>query len=647
MVKYIGKSKVGTWGIFMEHGFVKVASATPDVKVADVDYNVAKIKELIIMGNEADVRLLVFPELCVTGYTCGDLFFQNVLLDKAKDAVVCLSDFTMDFDMIVIIGFPLRIENSLYNCAAVLYKGEILGIVPKTYIPTYNGFSEKRYFSEASSDFKTINIKGLDVAFGTNLIFRNDKFNEFSFAVEIGDDLWAPVSPSSYHSLNGANIIVNLSSDNEIIDKEEVKKQFVVWTSSHLVCGYVYANAGYGESTTDAVFAGNNLIAENGLLLNSSVLFENGLTISEIDVYKIVSERQRVNMFNNVTGNYKIIYFNMEKNRTVLTRFVSRMPFISKQNFDFEKILNLQAHALKKRLVHTNTEKVVVGISGGLDSTLALLACIRTMTLLNKPVTNIIAITMPCFGTSDRTKNNAYKLCELLGVTLKEVNIANSVLSHFEDINHDAYIYDVTYENAQARERTQVLMDIANMENAMVIGTGDLSENALGWSTYNGDHMSMYGINSSIPKTLIRYVINYYADNNCDGELRNVLKDILDTPVSPELLPGKEMKQKTEELVGPYELHDFFLYYMIRWNFEPTKILRLAKYAFNDIYDEKVIFEWLKIFYKRFFNSQFKRSCMPDGVKICSVSLSPRGDFKMPSDAMVNVWIKELEEYRG
>ena len=582
----------------MEHGFIKVASATPEIKVADIEYNLTKIKELIVEANNEGVKLLVFPELCITGYTCGDLFFQKLLLDKSKEAIACITDFVADFEMIVVVGLPLQVGESLYNCAAVIYKGKILGIVPKTYIPDYSEFAEKRYFCKAPNENKKISINGMDVDFGTNIIFSCDNFHEFSFAVEIGEDLWAPISPSSFHAINGANIIVNLSASNEIVGKEEYRQRLVMSTSSRLVCGYVFANSGSGESTTDLVFAGNNLIAENGILLNLGKSFENGLTISEIDVSKLTSERQKLNTFNNENENYKKIKFDMKKVEVSLTRFVTQLPFIPKQNSGFEKILDLQAQALKKRLVHTKTEKVVVGISGGLDSTLALIACVRTMNLLDMPLTNIIAITMPCFGTSDRTKSNAYKLCTLLGVTLKEVDITNSVLSHFEDINHSGDTYDVTYENAQARERTQVLMDFANMENAMVIGTGDLSENALGWSTYNGDHMSMYGINSSVPKTLIRYIVNYYADNNCGDELKEVLKDILDTPVSPELLPGKEIKQKTEDLVGPYELHDFFLYYVVRWNFEPTKVLRLAKYAFDGVYDEEIILKWLKSFYK-------------------------------------------------
>ena len=514
-------------------------------------------------------------------------------------------------------------------------------------MPNYNEFCEKRQFCEAPCVSKTIDINGIEVDFSTNLIFRSSKMPEFSFAVEICEDLWAPISPSSYHALNGANIIANLSASNELIGKSEYLEQLVKNASARLVCGYIYANAGDGESTTDLVFAGHNMIAENGVLLNSSELFSTGLTISEIDVLKVVLERHKITTFNNSNDeDYKTILFDMEKVETSLTRNVSKTPFIpnsiDEQKNTFDKILKLQAYALRKRILHTNTQKAVIGISGGLDSTLALIVSIKAMELANKNSYDVIAVTMPCFGTSDRTKNNAKKLCELLGVTLREVDITKTVLSHFEDINHSENVFDVAYENAQARERTQVLMDIANMENGMVIGTGDLSENALGWSTYNGDQMSMYAVNISVPKTLIRYIINYYADSINSIELKAILTDILDTPVSPELLPGKEINQKTEDLVGPYELHDFFLYYAIRWSFEPSKVLRLAKYAFSDVYDDEIILKWLKTFYKRFFNNQFKRSCMPDGVKIGSVSLSPRGDFKMPSDAVSDIWFKDI-----
>lgn len=631
----------------MRHGFIKVASGTPELKVADVEYNVEKIKELICKASEEKVKLLVLPELCITGYTCGDLFFQKILLDKAKEAVISLSNFLGDLDIITIIGAPIQLDGDLYNCAVVLYKGDILGIIPKTYIPNYNEFYEKRQFCEAPYTNRVININGVDVDFSTNLIFRDSKMEEFSFAVEICEDLWAPIPPSSYHVLAGANIIVNLSASNELIGKEDYRKQLVASASARFICGYVYASCGDGESTTDLVFAGHNLIAENGVLLKSSELFTTGLTISEIDVFKLTSERHKITTFKNIGAeNYKVILFDMEKSQTVLTRHISQTPFIPNSMYErentFDKILKLQSHALKKRLAHTNAAKAVIGISGGLDSTLALIVAIKAMELINKSSKDVIAVTMPCFGTSDRTKNNARKLCELFDVTLREIDITNTVLSHFKDINHAEDVFDVAYENGQARERTQVLMDIANMENGMVIGTGDLSENALGWSTYNGDQMSMYAVNISVPKTLIRYIINYYADNN-NGQLKEVLKDILDTPVSPELLPGKEINQKTEDLVGPYELHDFFLYYAIRWSFEPSKVLRLAKYAFNGTYEDEIILKWIKIFYRRFFNNQFKRSCMPDGVKIGSVSLSPRGDLRMPSDAAFNIWLKDIE----
>jgi len=632
----------------MKHGFIKVASGTPEIKVADVDYNLEQIKSIVCKANDESVKLLVLPELCVTGYTCGDLFFQQILLEKAQEAIVSLANFTVNFDMLVVVGAPIQINNDLYNCAIVYYKGKILGVVPKTYIPNHNEFCEKRYFCEAPALQNIININGTDVNFSTKLIFRNSKMPEFSFAIEISEDLLAPVSPSAYHALCGANIIANLSASNALIGKYEYNQQLIANTSARLICGYVYANAGDGESTTDLVFAGHNIIAENGIILNESDDFSSGIITSEIDVFRLETERHKNTTFQNLELNgYQVIEFDMTKNETTLTRKISTSPFVpeidEEKRKTFDKILKLQSHGLKKRLIHTNSNKVVIGISGGLDSTLALIVAIKAMELINRPATDVIAVTMPCFGTSDRTKNNARKLCELLSVTLREIDITNSVLAHFSDINHEPDVYDVAYENSQARERTQVLMDIANMENGLVIGTGDLSENALGWSTYNGDQMSMYAVNISVPKSLIRYIIDFYANEINNDELKRVLADILDTPVSPELLPGNEIKQRTEDIVGPYELHDFFLYYIVRWGFEPSKVLRLAKYSFDGIYDSETILKWLKIFYRRFFKNQFKRSCMPDGVKIGSVALSPRGDLRMPSDAVSKLWLDNLE----
>ena len=632
----------------MKDGFIKTAAASFDVTVADCVENGKKIIDTINTSAKNGVRLLVLPELCITGYTCSDLFLQSELLNSAEKELKNICEKTKSADIIAVAGLPIRKNSRLYNCAAVICKGEILGIVPKANIPNYNEFYEKRHFCPAPKKNSAITLFGREIPFGTNLVFACADMKNFTFAVEICEDLWVAAPPSVNHAKNGANIIVNLSASNEVIGKCEYRRSLVSGQSARLVCGYVYSSAGDGESTTDTVFAAHHIIAENGVVLKENTLFENGIIETEIDVDRIDGERRKIGSYQTeISPEYEFVSFNMQKKDAVLTREIPRTPFVPGDELKIDErcslILTMQAMGLKKRIVHTRAKGVVIGISGGLDSTLALLAAVRAFDILKRSRTEITAISMPCFGTTSRTKSNAEKLCAAMGVTFKTVDIKKAVNQHFEDIGHDPNSFDVVYENSQAREREQVLMDYANKIGALVVGTGDLSELALGWATYNGDHMSMYGVNAGVPKTLVRYLVRHAKKLFDVRNIGEILDDILATPVSPELLPPKEgeIAQKTEELVGPYELHDFYLYYAVRFAFPPKKVLRLAKYAFD--YDDEILVHWLKTFYRRFFAQQFKRSCLPDGPKIGSVSLSPRADWRMPSDAAARIWLDELE----
>ncbi len=631
----------------MNDGFIKVAAVTPEVTVADTQKNAKIICDDILQATALGAKIIVFPELCLTGYTCADLFYHDVLLKNALRALSDVVSCSIGADALIFVGCPLRHSGKLYNCAVAINNGKILGAVPKTFLPNYNEFYEKRWFAPAPEQSEEISLLGQTVPFGRGILFCCEQMQNLTVGAEICEDLWTPMPPSVTLALSGATITVNLSASNECVGKSEYRKALVSSQSARLVCGYVYCSAGDGESTTDLVFSGHNIIAENGRVLAESNLFENEMTVSEIDVDFLSCERAKIYPAEITRKADKIVYFSIKKEQTSLTRAFSRYPFVPKDSDELHSraklILTMQSKALAKRIDHTHTKSLVIGVSGGLDSSLALIVA-KLASEASKTKPEVIAVTMPCFGTTDRTHDNSIKLSEALGVTLKEVDIKKAVLQHFEDIGQNAGTYDVTYENGQARERTQVLMDIANKTGGMVVGTGDLSELALGWATYNGDHMSMYGVNASVPKTLIRYLINHYA-LSADKKTKEVLGDILDTPVSPELLPsdGKNISQKTEDLVGPYELHDFFLYYMLRMYYSPKKIFRAAKLAFPD-YDEKTIAGWLKVFVRRFFAQQFKRSCLPDGVKIGSVSLSPRGDWRMPSDAAAACWLTEAEE---
>lgn len=641
----------------MRDGFIKVAAVTPEICVADVNGNVNRIKENMALVNTENVKLMVFPELCITGYSCGDLFYQRTLLENAMSGLQSIADESAKYDAVFVVGLPFSHEGKLYNVAAVVSHGSVLGLVPKTYLPNYNEFYEARRFTPAPKDKilidSSLNEHDMCV-FGTDIIFTCASIPEFSFAVEICEDLWTPCPPSVRHCINGANIIVNLSASNELVGKNSYRRELVTTQSARLYCGYIYASAGEGESTQDVVYSGHNMIAENGIMLNESALYRPGYIVSEIDVQAIEAKRRNMTTYDVPDMQSKYIHqtFNLEMSDTEITRFVDKAPFVpSNQSIlrrRCEEILDIQSVGLKKRLAHTHCKTAVVGISGGLDSTLALLVTTRAFDMLGLDRSGIIAVTMPGFGTTDRTYNNAIDMIDRLGASLREVSIKDAVLQHFTDIGQDPEVHDVTYENGQARERTQILMDIANKENGMVIGTGDMSELALGWATYNGDHMSMYGVNCSVPKTLVRYLVSYYANFQADERLREVLLDVLDTPVSPELLPPKdgEIAQKTEDLVGPYELHDFFLYHMMRYGSNPSKIYRLALIAFENDYDRETILKWLKTFYRRFFNQQFKRSCLPDGPKVGTVSLSPRGDLRMPSDAVADIWLKQIDTLR-
>ncbi len=635
----------------MKYGFIRTAAATPDIKVADCGFNGSNIIENIRKAAENNAEIIVFPELCITGYTCGDLFAQRALISSAVDTLGRIKSETADINIISVIGLPFEYCSNLYNCAAVLYKGSILALVPKSVLPNYNEFYEMRWFREALKDTRIIDFLGEEVCFGTDIIIKSSNMPELTLAVEICEDLWSVIPPSSRHAMAGANIIANPSAGNEITGKSIYRKSLVENQSARAICAYIYACAGYGESTTDLVYSGHNIISENGITLAESQRFTNSIIYADVDVCRLASERQKNSSFRTDDGDYTLVEIDFKENTAETDRFIDSAPFvpgdIKKREKRCEEIMNIQAAGLRKRIEHIGCKNVVIGISGGLDSTQALIVCARAFDMAGLDRKGIIAVTMPCFGTTDRTYNNAVSLTKILGASLKEINIKPAVLQHFKDIGHDENVKDLTYENSQARERTMILMDIASIYNGFVVGTGDLSELALGWATYNGDHISMYGVNCSVPKTLIRYLIQYEADTTKDDRLRAVLRDILDTPVSPELLPPDEegnIAQITEDVVGPYELHDFFLYNMMRLGFEPDKIYYLAQKAFKDKYDKATIYKWLRNFYWRFFSQQFKRSCIPDGPKVGSVSLSPRGDWRMPSDAMAKIWLDKLEE---
>ena len=636
----------------MKDGFISVACGSPDLRLADCHYNAEQTFTIMRAAEKAGVKVLVLPELGLTGYTCGDLFFQETLLRGAEEALATVLEATRNLEVVTAVGLPVRVNNKLYNCAAVIQKGEILGLVPKTHLPNYGEFYEKRQFAPAPEEDDYIALCGQEaVPFGAGQIFPCENLPELTLGFEICEDLWAPEPPSVRMAKAGATVIGNLSASNEGIGKDAYRRQLVTAQSARLLCGYLYASSGEGESTSDTVFGAHQLIGEHGALLGEK-RFEHGLLISEIDVQKLRCERRRTQVFSEIVERKNYKGFTLTVSDTKLTRYVAPMPFVPEGKEDRDErcreILLIASLGLKQRLRHTGAKTAVVGLSGGLDSTLAVLVTGLAMKMLDRPMTDIIAVTMPCFGTTDRTRNNAVILAERMGAVLKTVDISASVRSHFKDIGHDMDDHSVTFENAQARERTQVLMDIANRSGGLVIGTGDLSELALGWCTYNGDHMSMYAVNCSIPKTLVRYLVGYLARDNAekDEALHDVLEDILATPVSPELLPAVQgqISQRTEDLVGPYELHDFFLYYMLRWGFSPGKIYRLALYALGRQYSREVILKWLKVFYRRFFSQQFKRSCVPDGPKVGTVALSPRGDWRMPSDASWTLWQAELEK---
>ena len=637
----------------MRDGFIKVAAGTPKIRVADCRYNAEQIFTMMREADKQGVKVLCLPELCLTGYTCGDLFLQDTLLCGAEEGLQTILEATRNLDMVTVLGLPVRCkwDNKLYNCAAVIQSGEILGLVPKTYLPNYGEFYEQRWFASGAGVETSVDLCGETLDMDAAGLFACETVPNLVLGVEICEDLWATEPPSARLARGGATVILNLSASNELVGKSGYRRNLVVGQSGRLVCGYVYADAGEGESTTDLVFTGHNMIAENGALL-AERRFATGLTISEIDVDRLAYERRRMTTFNGQRqADLWRASFSLPLEETRLTRAVSPAPFVPADAEDraerCNEILKIAALGLKKRLEHTGARTAVVGLSGGLDSTLAILITAVAMKLLDRPASDIIAVTMPCFGTTDRTRDNAVELAERLGATLKRIDIGSAVKVHFKDIGQSMEDHSVTFENGQARERTQVLMDIANQNGGLVIGTGDLSELALGWATYNGDHMSMYGVNAGIPKTLVRHLVAFVSDDKGseDPRLSAVLDDILDTPVSPELLPAIEGKisQKTEDLVGPYELHDFFLYYAIRWGFPPRKVFRLAEHALGRTYDRATILKWLNSFYRRFFTQQFKRSCLPDGPKVGSVTLSPRGDWRMPSDAVAALWLEELE----
>ena len=634
----------------MRDGFVKVAAVTPDIRVADTKYNGEQIRSWMKKAAEEGAKVIVFPELCITGYTCGDLFLQDTLLCAAKEELLRIESESRRYDAIFFVGLPYEINGKLYNLAAAVSRGHVLGLVPKTFIPNYNEFYELRHFTPGGDLCTEVALKqGEAVPVDTDLLFACEELANLRIGVEICEDLWTPVPPSTRHAMAGATVIANLSASDEITGKAAYRRSLVNGQSARLICGYIYASAGEGESTQDVVYSGHDLIAENGYVLAENRSFKSGAVYTELDVDRLSADRRRMSTFE-IEDTHTYITFHLQIQKTTLSRYVDPFPFVPGDADDraarCEEILGIQAAGLKKRLEHTGSACAVIGISGGLDSTLALLVTLKAFAMLGKDPAGILAVTMPGFGTTDRTYGNATTLVQALGATLMEVNIAEAVRLHFRDIGQDETVHDVTYENCQARERTQILMDLANQKGGMVIGTGDLSELALGWATYNGDHMSMYAVNASVPKTLVRHLVAYYADTCGNEPLKKVLYDILDTPVSPELLPPHNgtISQRTEDIVGPYELHDFFLYGMQRMCCSPAKVFRLACIAFGDTYVPSFILKWEKVFYRRYFAQQFKRSCLPDGPKVGSVAVSPRGDLRMPSDACVRIWMEELEQ---
>lgn len=642
----------------MKFGFVKSTCISPSVKLADCEENSKRIIEAMRAASRDGIQLAVFPELCITGYTCGDLFFQRTLLEEAEAALLKIADATSGLNLAAVVGLPLQVYGKIYNCAAVVANGKVLGIVPKTYLPNFAEFYEKRHFQRAPETNDWIDI-GQDgpVPFGTDILFTCEDMPDFVLGIEICEDLWSPCPPSTRLAMAGATVIVNPSASDETVGKAEYRRELIKNQSARLLCAYLYSSAAYGESTQDMTFAGHSLIAEDGTLLAERGPFQNRECVSEIDVDKLTLERSRNTTFEpDKPVEMERVSFHLDLVDNKLTRYLSQTPFVptskAKRAERCELIFNIQSRGLATRLDVISAKTAVIGISGGLDSCLALLVAVRAMKQLNRPASDVLAVTMPCFGTTKRTRSNAEILCDRLGVTFKEVDITNTVRSHFADIGQSETDYSVTFENGQARVRTLELMDIANKTGGIVVGTGDLSELALGWATYNGDHMSMYGVNTGVPKTLVRHMVRYAADISKDKELSDVLIDILETPVSPELLPAKEngeISQQTEKLVGPYELHDFYLYYVLRFGFTPKKIFHLARAAFADReeYTDEVLLHWLRNFYWRFFAQQFKRSCLPDGPKVGSVTLSPRGDWRMPTDASVRMWLDEVKELQG
>lgn len=635
----------------MKDGFLKAAALSPALRVADCAYNAGRIVEAMRECAARQVKMAVFPELALTGYTCGDLFFQQALQQAALRGLDQVLEASREWDLLALVGLPLAVNGKLYNCAAAVCRGRLLGLVPKTCLPNYGEFYEKRHFAPGDKRVRTVTVCGQQAPFGTQLLFRCRQMPEFVLGVELCEDLWSALPPSTFHALAGATVIANLSASDETVGKAEYRRALVANQSARLLCGYLYASAGHGESTQDMVFAGHDLVAENGVILDETQPFQGGDAVSELDCARMQAERARNTSFVPNDEGYQVAEFDLAVTETPLTRRVDPAPFVPgdprRRAERCELILRMQADGLAKRIEHTHAQTAVIGISGGLDSCLALLVSARAMRQLGRPASDVLAVTMPCFGTTRRTRSNAEILCQELGVSFREVNITATVRSHFADIGHDGQTPDVTFENSQARVRTLELMDIANLNGGFVVGTGDLSELALGWATYNGDHMSMYGVNAGVPKTLVRHLVRYEADTASSEALRRVLLDILDTPVSPELLPAKdgEIAQRTEELVGPYELHDFYLYYVLRFGFGPRKIFRLARAAFtgSPAYTDEVLARWLRSFYRRFFAQQFKRSCLPDGPKVGSVTLSPRGDWRMPSDASAAAWLAELD----
>lgn len=649
--------------IFMKDGYITVCAVTPKIKVADIDFNANAIVELMKTAYDKGSKIIVFPELCLTGYTCHDLFLQSTLLKGALNGLTTVVESSKGIDALVFVGLPVEIDGKLYNTAAAINNGKLLGLVPKQYLPNYGEFYEVRHFTPGGERVIDYDFNGVKVPFGQNILFNIEGIVPIKVACELCEDLWVANPPSTRHALSGANIIVNLSASNELVGKDSYRRSLVSATSARLMCAYVYASAGDGESTQDVVFSGHNIIAENGAILNEAKPFANcgDMIVADIDVEKLDYERRRANTFtcgvynselsiDSNKASYVTVPVEVKNEMCKLTRQYAAHPFVpddaASRNERCEQILNIQASGLAKRLSHIGCPAAVIGISGGLDSTLALLVTAKAFDMLGLSREKIISITMPCFGTTDRTYTNACELTKRLGATLREINIVKSVTQHFIDIDHDMNNHNVVYENGQARERTQILMDIANEANGIVIGTGDMSELALGWATYNGDHMSMYAVNSGVPKTLVRHLVKYYADTCGVDTLSDILMDVLDTPVSPELLPPKDgvISQKTEDLVGPYDLHDFYMYYMLRFGFSPSKIYRIAKIAFKGQFDDDTILKWEKTFIRRFFSQQFKRSCLPDGPKVGTTAVSPRGDLRMPSDAVAALWLKELEE---